>query len=1066
MSMQQGLGIIGGIVGAFFGYPQLGFVVGSLVGGLLTPGEKTEGPRLDDRKVSVSTYGVGKGINYGNNVWGGNWLWSTDKIEQETTTGGKGGEPENTTYRYYIHGFLALCESPPAGVSVAIRKMWVDGKLQWDRSSGIPVGSALASEENPHAAIAVMPGYEDQMPIALMEAWMGGPGSVPAYRGVCGLYIIALETPNGRVPQISVELCFGADAVFEETEFATVASGPTFSTSAVIRPGAVWHFNQDQGYSGDGLPLLLDVVLADANGSDVYSHVAVARMPGSTGSIKAAPVNSASGSPLVVVPDVAGGVTRVTAINLEEGTRTIPYEGPVLYAGGFPGVGLAAAFDVTTEKFIVGRIGESMTAKPVFVLRNDSAINLASASGALRQIAAYNDRVYVLAGGEGEDSRLHTFDQATGALLSTVTGPNRGTPGDAAMEEIFVNADGQVFVRIWIADPFSRAIYQVTASEYVYVGPGGDAGVTGTFAARTFFTDGSYAIVGPNFPTEEEAVYQFLRFAAFNPNEAKVSDIIADQCERAGEQRYDVSGIPDTDVVWGCRYANPASARANIDPLLTAFQIYIVDEDGLIKFKKYENITSVATISYDELGQTESGGESADAMPLSRTQEVDLPRSVTVSYLEPAFDYQTASETEVRQVTESTEDQTYELPIATNSDQANRIAKTIMFSQWRSQNLRSLKVSRKYAFLSAGDGITVEYPRGTFRLWRITSMTDTGALCEFNVEPGDAQLYTQTGVGATGYVGQTVAPLASPTRLQLIDGPILKDEDSNAGIYTALMRTAGELFVGNDDASLESRGATSAPAVGGLVEGTLGPWLPNIMDETNVMIVNVGSGELSSTTRSLLYTTTVNAAMVGVNGRWEVIQFLRAASLGSGRYMLSGLLRGMRGTERNRSTHAAGDTFVLLTRIGILRPNMDVGSIGTTKSYRAVAKGRSFSSASSQRFANTAEGLSPFSPWGARKSNAATNDQTLTWERRTRLSSNSLRGTVPLGEAVEAYSIDFFTSSSFATRAGTMASSSRTLTITSAQQAAMGLTPGATLYIRIYQLSESVGRGAALEAIV
>src|SRR4030095_16109264 len=94
--------------------------------------------------------------------------------------------------------------------------------------------------------------------------------------------------------------------------------------------------------------------------------------------------------------------------------------------------------------------------------------------------------------------------------------------------------------------------------------------------------------------------YHMVRFHVVTPAAVKAKDIIADQCERADETRYDVSGIPDADTIVGYKIANQASARANIEPLLAAFGIFAVDEDGLIKFKKLSDLTSVATVGFDE----------------------------------------------------------------------------------------------------------------------------------------------------------------------------------------------------------------------------------------------------------------------------------------------------------------------------------------------------------------------------------------------------------------------------------------------------------------------------------
>mgnify|MGYP003583749511 CR=1 FL=1 len=70
---------------------------------------------------------------------------------------------------------------------------------------------------------------------------------------------------------------------------------------------------------------------------------------------------------------------------------------------------------------------------------------------------------------------------------------------------------------------------------------------------------------------------------------------------------------------------------------------------------------------------------------------------------------------------------------------------------------------------------------------------------------------------------------------------------------------------------------------------------------------------------------------------------------------------------------------------------------------------------------------------------------------------NNSSGALPLGEAAESYTWDFYSSGTFATRVGSLVSTTSTLTITSAQQAAFGLTPGAAVNVRVHQVSDAVG---------
>ena len=272
------------------------------------------------------------------------------------------------------------------------------------------------------------------------------------------------------------------------------------------------------------------------------------------------------------------------------------------------------------------------------------------------------------------------------------------------------------------------------------------------------------------------------------------------------------------------------------------------------------------------------------------------------------------------------------------------------------------------------------------------------------------------------------------------------------------------MFVGDDDVTLESRGTVQNESPIGICEGALGSWAHGVIDETNLLTVDVSRFTLSSITQEILLSGTSNLAAIGAPGRWEIVKFQRADSLGSGRYILSGFLRGQRGTEHNRANHAVGDTFVLLSIAGMLRPNLEAGSIGQKKSYRAVTKGRSLNSASSQTYANTAEGLETFSPTNLRRSLVSGGIE-FVWVRRTRLSENWLAGIVPLGEAQERYELALYTNSTFDVVRRVIPSNSRSAIYTTAMQAEDGYVSG-PLYVRVYQISDVVGRGHPLEITI
>lgn len=1067
--------IVGAIAGAALAYftgglsvVALGATLGSMVGGLLDKGPNTQGPRLDDLKVTVSTYGIGIPILYGTERMGGNVIWSTDKIELATTQGsggGKGGGATNTTYAYYVHMTIALCQTPRDGSTVGLVQIFQDGKLIWDAHSGIPVASALASSANPYSSFQLWQGNETQLPDPIEESWLG-VGNVPAYRGIVRIRMIAIECPSGRIPQFSFVLSTGATVGIEKKPFVNFPRG----TAGVVQSDGVWHFNVVN--NGAGASQTLETFYGTSTGAAALVRNTAMQIDSVEGN--PSPV---TGSPVPMIArgleTISSGIrNRVEVINLQDGTRSTIVDRTVGTLDSTLGISnpLSAAFDQVTKQYAF--LGGAYSTGPInFILQAWIAGAISAPLPAQNaKIAYYNGLVYAVYYGSGQYS-LAVID-GTGAIINTIAGP--GPFGITSSTGAMIQADASG-VYVWIQTGVSggtAAIYKIDPVASTWTLLCSDAnpveGAKDVGHPSTFYCTSTSAIVGPA-DSSGTAYYDLIRFNSVTLAPYKVSSIITDQCQRAGVQAFDVSGIPNTDTVTGYKLGTPASARANIDPLLVAFGIFIVDENGSIFFKKYSSITPVAAITFNELGQAENGGEPGDPMPLSRKQEIDLARSVTASYIDPIFDYQTASQKAVRMITGSTADQSVSLPIAMSAAQAQAAAQMVLYASWRAQNTRTVSLSRKYAFMSPGDGAMYEYPQGTSRLWRVMSQMDDGVTIQQTLEPGDASVYSQVAIGAAGYVSQAVPPLPSPTRGQILDMPIVRDADNNASLYVALDSYAGiaadaQLYVGDDDSTLVSRGIVSASAPIGFAETTMGAAVSTGVDETNLLTANLGDDTPASCTRDVLIAGGGEYWAYGAPGRWEIGSSAVVSTLGGGRFVLSRHLRGQFGTEQFTGTHVAGDTFVLLRIAGLLRPSFAVGDIGLTKSYRAVTRGRALDSIASQTYANTGQGLMPLNPINLRRSTDASNNVTYTWDPRSRLSFNNLTGTAQMGETSEAYSIDFYSSGAFTTRVGTLTSTTASLTLTAAQATAWGLTPGAANFMNVFQVSGQVGNGHALQA--
>ena len=201
-------------------------------------------------------------------------------------------------------------------------------------------------------------------------------------------------------------------------------------------------------------------------------------------------------------------------------------------------------------------------------------------------------------------------------------------------------------------------------------------------------------------------------------------------------------------------------------------------------------------------------------------------------------------------------------------------------------------------------------------------------------------------------------------------------------------------------------------------------------------------------------------------GVWEIVQASAAELIAPGRYRLTRLLRGQRGTE-----HAMGNPAPAGARIVVLDDSLAVlpiaeADLGIPWTWRVGPASKPVSDETYVAHSFTPEGvgLRPFSvahveqPWRRSRSSG---DVTIRWTRRSRaLAADSWTGReVPLAEEGEAYEVDILDGSSV--RRVLSSTTTSALYSAAAQTADLGalLGPGDTLDIRIAQVSALLGRG-------
>jgi hypothetical protein len=229
----------------------------------------------------------------------------------------------------------------------------------------------------------------------------------------------------------------------------------------------------------------------------------------------------------------------------------------------------------------------------------------------------------------------------------------------------------------------------------------------------------------------------------------------------------------------------------------------------------------------------------------------------------------------------------------------------------------------------------------------------------------------------------------------------------------------------------------------------------NVRDELSSVNVVMNNGTLASTSNAGLRAG-VNMAVCG-----DEILFFRDATLQmNGSYTLRGFLRGRRGSEYAKGSHAVGERFVLVDPTTFVRVPQSTADIGIAKLYKAVTSGMSIAGASAQAFTNLGTGLMPYAPSHLGGGRDASDNATLKCRRRNRISGEWRNGVnVPMSEETEAYSWDIFSDISYTTVLRTLTSSTPSVAYSAANQTADGITPGSPIYFGVAQMSTVVGRG-------
>jgi hypothetical protein len=513
--------------------------------------------------------------------------------------------------------------------------------------------------------------------------------------------------------------------------------------------------------------------------------------------------------------------------------------------------------------------------------------------------------------------------------------------------------------------------------------------------------------------------------------------------------------------LYGLRIQGKSDYRNLVEPLAGLYSFDIIESGDKFKAVSRKEATNVATLTDVNLLNIE---DQTDNVTFTRLQETELPKSTTLTYQDVVKSYSTGAVSQTREVTSAASEPSVSSGLSLDNTQAQVLVDQKLYETWARRTSSSFSVMPNYAFLEPGDVVKVSFADFD-EVTRIRQISDAQSK-QIIGESFDTSIFSGGSLPAIRPAPPGDNSVITTPELVFMDLPILDENLSNwktktVAYYNPFITVA--IFRSASDSNFGVNSTIFIPGIIGETNNTLERAQPEFWDRKNTLSITIQSGQLSSITEEETLSGGNVLAIETSTNNWEVILFSTATLTGNGTYDLTNLIRGSLGTEDNIEDTVSSGARVVILNNAVSQLNMDINDVGRNYFYRYGPATRDIGddTYTTVQKSFSGRGLKPYSPehvtWELNSG-----DYDISWIRRTRVGGNVDNTTRPLSENSELYEVDILDGSSQVVR--TLTTSNPAVTYTSAQQSADGIT--APFNIRIYQISDSVGRGIAKESTI
>ncbi|MDQ0454275.1 baseplate multidomain protein megatron [Rhizobium paknamense] len=535
-----------------------------------------------------------------------------------------------------------------------------------------------------------------------------------------------------------------------------------------------------------------------------------------------------------------------------------------------------------------------------------------------------------------------------------------------------------------------------------------------------------------------------------------LADVIAAILSDHGFADYDVSAV--SGDLPGYVQGEAASARGLIEPLMQAFLLDVIEDGAVLAFRSRQAVSlpAVAVETFvDEEGE-----------PLwkeTRGDPSDYSGQAALGFYDPALDYEDGTARSRRVADSSAGLLSTSLPGVMDEAVALAAVEAQLRDHRLSRRGLTLSLGPENLALQPGDVLSLaEGPAGRFMISRIEE-SDGLAL---ELREVAAPVAVAVSAASRSRASDNRASSGFDPLLTYLDLP--RFEDGETGTFARVAAYASPwrrivISASAETENYESRAVLTRPATMGTLTAALAAGVSGRFDRANAVGVSLAFGSFASASELSVLNGANLLAVRAENDVWEVLAFTTAAETSSGEWQLSGLLRGLYGTEDAMAAGAASGADVVLLDSAVLSLGLSSDEIGLTLNLIAEAAGTGLETMGPESFSGGLRAETPLSPAHLAVKRLAGGDIAVSWVRRGRIDADNWAASdIPLDEESESYQLEIMDAAGTVKRTLTLTDSAYTYGLL-AQVADFG-GAASSLQFRVRQVGR-YGLGVAAERI-